>query len=171
MGEMMFDEIQAGLEGTDSELDSTNEAGQEKSAELPEDHPLVKALAAQKAEIKGLKAKARRLDEIEEAQKSESEKSADRLAAAEAEVAAIPQKVAEELRGHLVELHSISDEDAELFLTATTPDLLIKQVSRLVQQSDTPRAPKPNLQQGNPSKARGGSLSAGRERFAAQNSK
>ena len=38
--------------------------------QLPDDHPLVKTLAAQKSAIKELKAKASRLDEIEEAQKS-----------------------------------------------------------------------------------------------------
>lgn len=75
---------------------------------------------------------ARRLAEIEDAQKSEAEKTADRIAKAEAEVAAVPAKVAEALREHLVSLHKISDEDAELFLTASDPALLLKQVDRLV---------------------------------------
>lgn len=43
-------------------------------ASLPDDHPLVKTLAAQKDEIRELKAKAIRLDEIEEAEKSEIER-------------------------------------------------------------------------------------------------
>lgn len=112
-------------------------------------------------------AAAKRLAELEDAQKSESEKVADRISKAEAEVAAVPQKVAEALKEHLVSVHKISDEDAELFLTATEPGLLIKQVARLVAQ--TPQGPLPNPQQGNPSQARGGTLSAGRERFAAKN--
>lgn len=103
--------------------------------QLPDDHPLVKTLAAQKAAIRELKAKASRLDEIEEAQKSEAEKVADRLAKADAEVAGIPSKVCEALRAHLIKIHEIDQEDAELFLTATEPDLLLKQADRLVGQS------------------------------------
>ena len=47
---------------------------------LPDDHPLVTALARQKAENEALKEKARRLDALEESQKTEAEKLADRLA-------------------------------------------------------------------------------------------
>lgn len=101
--------------------------------QYPADHPLVKALAAQKDEIKALKDRTRRLDELEQAQMTEAEKAAQRLAAAEAEVAAVPGKVTEALKSHLVSIHEISDDDAELFLTATSPDLLLKQVSRLVE--------------------------------------
>lgn len=79
---------------------------------------------------------AQRLAEIEDAQKSESEKVAERIAKAEAEVASVPAKVADALREHLVALHEIDKDDAELFLTATEPELLLKQVTRLVGQSD-----------------------------------
>jgi predicted nucleic acid-binding Zn-ribbon protein len=102
--------------------------------QLPDDHPLVKTLAAQKAAIKELRAKASRLDEIEEAQKSEAERVADRLAKADSEVAGIPSRVTEALKAHLVTIHEIADEDAELFLTATEPETLLKQVDRLVGQ-------------------------------------
>lgn len=78
---------------------------------------------------------AKRLAEIEDAQKSEAEKTADRIAKADAEVASVPSKVAAELRTHLVALHEIDEDDAELFLTATEPELLLKQVTRLVGQS------------------------------------
>lgn len=78
---------------------------------------------------------AKRLAEIEDAQKSESEKAADRIAKAEAEVASVPTKVADALREHLVALHEIDKDDAELFLTANEPELLLKQVTRLVGQS------------------------------------
>lgn len=84
---------------------------------------------------------AKRLGEIEEAQKSESEKVADRIAKAEAEVASVPTKVADALREHLVALHEIDKEDAELFLTASDPELLLKQVTRLLGQSDKRRKP------------------------------
>lgn len=79
---------------------------------------------------------AKRLAEIEDAQKSESEKTADRIAKAEAEVASVPTKVADALREHLVVLHEIDQDDAELFLTANEPELLLKQVTRLLGQSD-----------------------------------
>lgn len=79
------------------------------------------------------KTAAERLAEFEQAQMSEAEKVAQRLAAAEAEVAAVPTKVTDALRSHLVALHEISEDDAELFLTATSPDLLLKQVNRLVE--------------------------------------
>lgn len=80
---------------------------------------------------------AKRLREIEDAQKSEAEKAADRIAKADAEVAAVPAKVAEALRAHLVELHKIDKDDADLFLTGTEPELLLKQVTRLLGQADT----------------------------------
>lgn len=79
---------------------------------------------------------AQRLAELEEAQKSEAEKAADRISKAEAEVAALPAKVADALKVHLVALHDIDGEDAELFLTATEPELLLKQVTRLLGQTD-----------------------------------
>lgn len=79
---------------------------------------------------------AKRLSEIEDAQKSEAEKASERIAKAEAEVASVPAKVADALREHLVALHDIDKDDAELFLTATEPELLLKQITRLVGQSD-----------------------------------
>ncbi|MBM0203258.1 hypothetical protein JNW90_09140 [Micromonospora sp. STR1s_5] len=84
------------------------------------------------ADYNDLKAKAGRLDEIEQANKSEIEKANDRVTKAEAEVAKVPSLVAGQLREHLVKLHEINDEDAELFLTANDPELLLKQVERLV---------------------------------------
>jgi len=113
----------------------TEEPVTEESQQLPNDHPLVKTLAAQKTAIRELKAKASRLDEIEEAQKSDAEKVADRLAKADAAVAGIPALVTEALKGHLVAIHEIASEDAELFLTATDPDTLLKQADRLVGQA------------------------------------
>lgn len=80
-------------------------------------------------------AAAKELGELKDAQKSQSEKDAEKVKAAEAEVATVPAKVAEALKTHLVARHGIDDEDAELFLTATEPDLLLKQVDRLLGQS------------------------------------
>lgn len=79
-------------------------------------------------------AAAKELEQLKEANKSDAEKAADRLSKAEAEVAGLPAKVAEALKGHLVARHQIDAEDAELFLTATEPELLLKQVDRLLGQ-------------------------------------
>ena len=84
------------------------------------------------ADLKDIKAKAAKFDELEESTKSDIQKANDKAAAAEAEVATIPAKTAEALKTHLVALHKINAEDAELFLTATDPDLLLKQVERLM---------------------------------------
>ncbi|MEU7771233.1 hypothetical protein AB0C44_07895 [Micromonospora taraxaci] len=86
------------------------------------------------ADYNDLKAKASRLDEIEQANKSEIEKANDRVAKAESEAAKVPGLVAGQLREHLVKLHQIEADDAELFLTATDPELLLKQVDRLLAQ-------------------------------------
>lgn len=76
------------------------------------------------------------LAKLKESQKTQAEKDADKIKTAEAEVAAVPAKVAEALKVHLIARHEIDAEDAELFLTATDPDLLVKQVDRLLGQSD-----------------------------------
>jgi hypothetical protein len=124
----------------------TPTAEQQALAELPDDHPLVKTLATLKAtaktqgdELKTLRPKARRLDELEEAAKSDAEKTAEKIAKAEAELASIPAQVAAGLRAHLIALHEIDAEDAELFLTATDPELLLKQAARLAGQDGKPR--------------------------------
>lgn len=93
-------------------------------------------LAEQKrkiGDVKELKAAAVELAAIKESQKSDAQKSVDRLAAADAEVATIPAKVSEALRVHLVALHKIPAERADLYLTATDPELLLKQVAGLVE--------------------------------------
>lgn len=128
--------------------DTTQQDQPDPADQLPADHPLVKTLAALKAQNKELKGKAKRADEYEEAQKSEAEKVADRIARAEAAEAAVPSKVAQGLRDHLVSIHQIAAEDAELFLTADEPELLVKQVTRLLEQSGKPRPPKPDPNQG-----------------------
>lgn len=87
---------------------------------------------AKPADYDELRAKATRLDEIEQANQSEIEKANSRVAAAEATAAEVPAQVADALRGHLKALHGIPDDRAELFLTATDPTLLLRQVTALV---------------------------------------
>jgi len=76
------------------------------------------------ADYSDLQAKAARTDELE-----------GKATEAEAAIAEVPSKVAAELRTHLVALHKIEADDADLFLTATDPTLLLKQVERLVGRS------------------------------------
>ncbi len=95
--------------------------------------------ARHRTEAKANADAAKKLAAIEDAQKTEAERTADRIAKADAEVATVPAKVAEALREHLVALHEIDKDDAELFLTGTEPDLLLKQVTRLLGQSDKRR--------------------------------
>lgn len=83
------------------------------------------------ADYKDVKTKAAEYDKLAEANKSEIEKATERVTKAEAEVAKVPSLVADALRTHLVALHEIPEDDAELFLTANDPELLLKQVTRL----------------------------------------
>ena len=110
------------------------EPPQHQFEQYPADHPLVRRLETLKTELKEAKPKLRRLTELEEAAKTDAEKSADRISKAEAEAASVPAKVADALRTHLVALHEVDPEDAELFLTATDPELMLKQVTRLLGQ-------------------------------------
>src|SRR5699024_10216419 len=102
-----------------------------------------------KEEIRALKEKARRLDEIEEAQKSDAERAADELARVKAEA---ESATAELLRYRTAAAHGITDaEDIELFLTGKDEDTLERQAKALaarIEQSSGPRAPKPDPNQG-----------------------
>ncbi|MCC9182574.1 hypothetical protein [Mycolicibacterium mageritense] len=124
-------------QGGDSGTESQDAGGDKKPAETVE---FWKGKAReQEKRAKDNAAAAKKLAELEEANKSDAEKAADRVAKAEAEVASLPAKVADALKTHLVALHKISDEDAELLLTATDPETLLKQVDRLLGQSDKRR--------------------------------
>lgn len=117
------------------------------AAHLPDDHPLVKALAAQKDEIKALKAKASRLDEIEEANKTAEQKAAERLATAEQAAAAAEAKV---LRREIAIEHRLGKDDAALLDNITDEDAMRALAARLA-PSDEPaghRPPKPDANQG-----------------------
>jgi hypothetical protein len=61
------------------------------------------------------------------------------VAAAQAEVAAVPTKVAAELRAHLIALHGIDQRRADLFLTASDPATLLEQARELVVVSGAPQ--------------------------------
>jgi hypothetical protein len=135
---------------------------------LPEDHPLVTAYARQKAENETLKAKATRLDQIEESQKTDAERFAERLAEAETQVANIPVQVAESLKGHLVALHGISDEDRDLYLTSTDPAVLLRQAQGLVVRSKGRIGVVPTQGTADPAASKVSSFDLGRERGRAR---
>jgi len=81
---------------------------------------------AKYADYEDLRGKAAQIDQANE-----------KVAEAEAALADVPAKVASELRTHLIALHGIEADDAELFLTASDPAKLIQQVQRLVGRNAT----------------------------------
>lgn len=94
------------------------------------------------------KAAADELAAIKEAQKSDAERSADALRAAQSDA---EQARAELLRYKIAASHGITDaDDIALFLTGTDEDTLTKQATRLAERSvdDSPRPPKPDPNQG-----------------------
>lgn len=107
-------------------------------AQLPDDHPLVLSLAAQKSEIKALKEKAARLDQIEAANKTAEEKAAEREAAAEkraieAEARATRREVALD--------HRLSKEDAALLDDVVDEEAMRRLAARLASAAEDKRKP------------------------------
>lgn len=89
---------------------------------------LRKENAKYRTEAKANADAAKKLAEIEEANKSEAERLSERLA--EAEKAAEQARV-EALRFRIATKFSISDEDADLFLTGSDEETLTRQAERL----------------------------------------
>ena len=134
---------------TEPEVDKTA-AEPEKQGD-PADKPLgeggEKALKAERearaAAEKSAAALQKQLDEINAANLSDLERAQKEAADAQALAA---QAQAEALRYRVAAKHSISDEDAELFLTGSDEETLTKQAARLVDR--TPTSPRPDLSQG-----------------------
>lgn len=101
------------------------------------DAEYVKKLRAEAAkyrtEAKSNADAAKRLAEIEEAQKTEAEKAADRVRQLEVERDAAMRDA---LRFKVASKFGIGEEDADLFLTGTDEDTLTKQAERLSQHSE-----------------------------------
>lgn len=124
------------------------EGGEAKSFDEAYVKKLRDEAAKYRTEAKANADAAKRLAEIEEANKTEAQKQADRLATLERETQAAK---AEALRFKIASKFQINDEDAELFLTGTDEDTLTKQAERLAQRNEEagkPRAPKPDPNQG-----------------------
>ena len=96
------------------------------------DAEYVKKLRAENAkhrtEAKANAEAAKRLAEIEEANKTEAQKAADRLAAAQRDA---EQAKADALRWKIAAKFQVDDEDADLFLTGTDEETLTRQAQRL----------------------------------------
>ena len=86
------------------------------------------------------KSAADRLAEIDEASKTEAEKQAERMA--ELEKSATAAKV-EALRYKHAAKHGISEEDAELFLTASDEETIAKQAERFAARNPATPPPPP----------------------------
>lgn len=112
---------------------ASSETPSAEPIQLPDDHPLVKTLAEQKKAIKDLKTKASRLDEIEEAQKSETEKANERLTQAEQRATEAEAKV---LRREVALEHKLSKEDADLLDALTDEDAMRRFAERLAVASE-----------------------------------
>lgn len=85
------------------------------------------------SDYKDVKAKAAELDDIKQASKTEVEKTAERLAALEAELNAAKR---ESLRLKIAGAHDITDaDDIDLFLTGTDEETLTKQAKRLAERT------------------------------------
>lgn len=109
-----------------------------------------KALDRMKAERNEAKQQAAtlqaQLDEFKRANESELDRAQREATEAKAEVEKLPSLVADQLRDHLAEIHNISAEQRELYLTSSDPSVLLKQAMGLVDR--TPTGPRPDLTQG-----------------------
>jgi len=125
----------------------TEDQGSEKQAK-PESITMTPAKLEERLErerakfsdYEDLKAKAQKFDELEEANKSELQRAQDQIASIEQER---DTALRDALRFKVATRYGVSDEDADLFLTGTDEDTLVKQAERLSQRNDL------QLKQGN----------------------
>lgn len=115
-------------------------------------------------DLKRLREKAEKYDELVESQKSDLEKASEKALTAEQERDAAK---AEALRYRIAAKNHISDEDADLFLTGSDEDTLNKQAERYValqgtKQTSGPVVPRSGTGDGTPNS---GSVSAGRDMY------
>lgn len=97
---------------------------------------LRKEAAKYRTEAKANAEAAARLAEIEDAQKSEQQKAADRLAELERQVADAETRA---LRATIASSHGISAEDRDLFLTGADEETLAAQAKRLAERDSDRR--------------------------------
>lgn len=125
------------------------EAAQGEPADKPLGPNGEKALAAERDARKSAEQTARdlqaKLNEIETAKLSDLERA--QKAAQEAQEAAA-KAASDALRWRTAARFGISDDDAELFLTATDEATLARQAQRLAERAGTPTTPRPDPSQG-----------------------
>ena len=105
--------------------------------QLPDDHPLVKTLAAQKAELKEARAAKVKLTEIEEAAKSETQKLQDRAETAERELTATRLEV---LRNSVALDNHLTPSQAKRLVGSTREELEADAKELLADLKTTPAA-------------------------------
>lgn len=88
---------------------------------------------AKYADYADLKQKAKQFEELQQANKTEAQKTADRIAALEQELTSTKTDA---LRARVQARFGIANEDAELFLTASDEETLTKQAERLAERSE-----------------------------------
>jgi len=120
--------------GNSTRVTPPGDGGQEYLTQDDVNRIIGERLARERSRIAGLQEKAAQADELAK-QLDEVKQRAEK---AEAELASLPQKVAEQLRKYIVAIHGISDEDAELFLAADDPETLLRQAYRFVEQTQRP---------------------------------
>lgn len=125
---------QESAEATATEADATTEQQETEQQKPTETVEFWKQKAReQEKRAKDNAGAAKRLAEIEEAQKSEADKAAERIRSLEGEVENAQRDA---LRFKVASQYGISDDDTELFLTGSDEDTLAKQAERLGQRSD-----------------------------------
>lgn len=145
---------------SDTNAEATGETGEATAPEAPEAdeqqaktfnaeyvEKLRKESAKYRTEAKANADAAKRLAEIEESQKSEAEKAAERLRVAEQAAVEAEAKV---LRRDIALEHSLTREDAALLDTITDEDAMRALAERLKPSEEPtgPRPPKPDANQG-----------------------
>ena len=122
-------------EGTEQQRQQADEQPKTFDAEYVAN--LRKEAARYRTEAKANSEAAKKLAEYEEAKKTEAERNADRLRAAEEDAANARR---EALRFRIASKFKIDDEDADLFLTGSDEESITKQAERLVAREATRRA-------------------------------
>jgi len=137
-------------DATDDTASADTEQNDDGSQEDPKtfDAEYVQKLRAEAAkyrtEAKANAKAAERLSQLEDANKSDAERNAERLAAAEA---AAQQAQADALRFRIASRFKISDEHAEMYLHGSDEESLIRQAEGLAALSK-PGTPRPGPSQG-----------------------
>lgn len=140
MGDTSQDTSASNQDGNQTTTDTTSDGGDEFKPITSQDdlnRIIAERISRERSKFSDyadLKAKAEKYDELEEANKSEVERAAEKAAAAERER---DEARADALRLRIATKHGISDEeDIDLFLTGTDEETLTKQAERLSQRSE-----------------------------------